>query len=77
MSTDNLDTFRHELRQWLAANLPDDLRLENAVKLPEGERVARLRAWQKQLAEARWVGITWPEEFAGRAASMLKPSPVL
>ncbi len=70
MSTETLEPFRHELRGWLARNLPGDLRPENAARLPEAERVARLRAWQAKLAEARWVGITWPAEYGGRGASI-------
>ncbi|MGZ4706261.1 MAG: acyl-CoA dehydrogenase family protein [Acidimicrobiales bacterium] len=27
------------------------------------------RTWQAQLAEGRWVGIHWPQEFGGRGAS--------
>jgi alkylation response protein AidB-like acyl-CoA dehydrogenase len=70
MSTQDLNTFRSELRAWLAANIPDDLRPERAARLSEAERVPRLRAWQAQLAAARWVGITWPTEFGGRGASI-------
>ena len=70
MSTQNLDAFRTELRAWLADNMTDELRPENAIKIPEAERVPRLRAWQAKLAAARWVGITWPEEYGGRAASI-------
>src|SRR5512139_3672050 len=70
MSTENIEAFRTELRQWLADNIPDDLRPEKAALLPESERVARLRAWQAQLAKARWVGITWPREYGGRSASI-------
>lgn len=70
MGSDNLEAFRAELRAWLAANIPDDLRPERAAELPEGERVARLRQWQKKLADARWVGITWPVEYGGRNASI-------
>ncbi|TMA63159.1 MAG: acyl-CoA dehydrogenase [Deltaproteobacteria bacterium] len=66
----DLETFRAELRSWLAENVTDDLRGENAALLPEAERVRRLRAWQKKLADARWVGITWPREFGGRAATI-------
>ena len=51
----DLETFRAELRSWLAENVTDDLRGENAALLPEAERVRRLRAWQKKLADARWV----------------------
>ena len=70
MSADTIEAFRTELRTWLAANIPDELRPEHAAKLPETERVPRLRRWQAQLAAARWVGITWPEEYGGRAASI-------
>ncbi|HUI27311.1 MAG TPA: acyl-CoA dehydrogenase family protein [Candidatus Kryptonia bacterium] len=70
MGTQDLDAFRTELRTWLAANIPDALRPEHAAQLPEAERVPRLRHWQAQLAAARWVGITWPEEYGGRAASI-------
>jgi alkylation response protein AidB-like acyl-CoA dehydrogenase len=70
MSDQDLEAFRRELRSWLADNIPDDLRLELAAQLPEAERIRRLRAWQAQLAAARWVGITWPVEYGGRAASI-------
>jgi len=70
MPTQDLEAFRNELRGWLAANLPDDLRPERAARLPESERLPRLRAWQAQLAAARWVGITWPVEYGGRGASI-------
>jgi alkylation response protein AidB-like acyl-CoA dehydrogenase len=70
MSADTTEAFRHELRTWLATNLPDDLRPQNVAQLPEAERIAQLRAWQATLAEARWVGITWPVEYGGRGASI-------
>jgi len=67
-----VERFRQELRSWLEANVPPDLRPEHAARLPEEERVRRLRAWQAQLAAARWVGITWPREFGGRDAGILE-----
>jgi alkylation response protein AidB-like acyl-CoA dehydrogenase len=70
MTTPDTEAFRNELRHWLAANIPDDLRPEHAAQLPEAERVPRLRAWQAKLAAARWVGITWPVEYGGRGASI-------
>lgn len=70
MTTPDIETFRQELRRWLAANMPDELRPERAAELPEAERVARLRAWQATLAANRWVGITWPVEYGGRGASI-------
>ena len=70
MATPDLEAFRAELRAWLDANVPDELRPENAGRLGEEERVTRLRAWQRRLAEARWVGITWPVEYGGRGAGI-------
>ena len=70
MSDQDIDVFRDELRGWLAENMPDELRTEQAAQLPEAERLRQLRAWQAKLAAARWVGITWPVEYGGRAASI-------
>ncbi len=70
MSDQDLDAFRRELRSWLADNIPDELRAERIAQLPEAERIERLRGWQATLAAARWVGITWPEEYGGRAATI-------
>jgi len=65
-----LKAFRSELRAWLAQNVPRDLTPEAVATLPEAERVRRLRGWQKTLAGARWVGITWPREYGGRDAGI-------
>jgi alkylation response protein AidB-like acyl-CoA dehydrogenase len=70
MSAAELDAFRNELRTWLEANVPHDLDPERAIDLPEAERVARLRAWQHNLAEARWVAVHWPVEYGCRAAGI-------
>jgi alkylation response protein AidB-like acyl-CoA dehydrogenase len=70
MNAPSLESFRIELRRWLEANVPDDLRPERAIELPDAERVRRLRAWQKRLAEARWVGINWPAAYGGRDAGI-------
>jgi alkylation response protein AidB-like acyl-CoA dehydrogenase len=66
----SLDAFRRELRTWLEANVPDALRPENAARLPDAERVRGLRAWQRRLAEAHWIGIHWPAAFGGRDAGI-------
>jgi alkylation response protein AidB-like acyl-CoA dehydrogenase len=59
------EEFRSELRAWLETNPPwgegrpahfDDL----------GEEVAFLRDIQARLAQGRWVGVYWPEEYGGR-----------
>ena len=70
MTTETVPEFRAELRRWLAAHLSDELRRERVAQLPEVERIARLRHWQATLAADRWVAITWPAEYGGRAASI-------
>src|SRR5262249_27502786 len=59
------ETFRSELRAWLAAHLPAE-----PVPDAEQERHRFLRAWQRALAADRWVGIHWPCEYGGRAATL-------
>jgi len=61
--------FRAGVRGWLERNLP----WEYGQGLPPrfddlGEEVAFLRTWQAKLAEGRWVGVAWPEEYGGRGA---------
>ena len=59
------EAFRSELCAWLAAHLPAE-----AVPEAEAERHRFLRAWQRTLAAGGWVGVHWPREHGGRAASL-------
>jgi len=61
--------FRDECRNWLQGNLPWDY----GTGLPPlfadlAEEVAFLRDWQRRLAGAGLVGVTWPVAFGGRGA---------
>ena len=61
--------FRAECRAWLEANLPWDY----GTGLPPlfddlAEEVEFGRRWQRMLADAGYVGVTWPTEHGGRAA---------
>src|SRR5882762_3829008 len=71
--TDKEEAFRKEVRAWLEANLPDDLRGRAfaASRADRGE-VRRLRAWQKRMCEAGYVGLDWPVEFGGRGATTVE-----
>jgi len=65
------EAFRKEVRAWLDANLPDDLRGRAfAASRADVDEVRRLRAWQKRMCEAGYVGIDWPVEFGGRGATL-------
>ncbi|HEV2686905.1 MAG TPA: acyl-CoA dehydrogenase [Bryobacteraceae bacterium] len=64
-------SFRDDLRAWLRANVPTDWEKRRT----EDEMQARfefLRAWQKKLYDAGWVGISWPKEFGGRGATLME-----
>src|SRR5712691_5042005 len=66
------EAFRKEVRQWLETNLPDDLRGRAfAASRADHEEVRKLRAWQKTMFEAGYIGIDWPREFGGRGASLI------
>jgi alkylation response protein AidB-like acyl-CoA dehydrogenase len=69
------ESFRKELRGWLDAHLPPDLRVDD----PTDERVApdrptfeRRRAWQRRMYDAGWVGISWPKAYGGRGATLME-----
>ncbi|MGH9026513.1 MAG: acyl-CoA dehydrogenase family protein [Acidimicrobiia bacterium] len=56
--------FATEIRTWLSEHLelPPPFRSLD-------EEIEWGRRWQATLAEGRWVGIHWPEEYGGRGAS--------
>ena len=60
-------SFRDEVRSWLQENHPGDA--------PEGDDQAEFefrRAWQKTMHEAGWAGISWPEEYGGKGATLIE-----
>jgi alkylation response protein AidB-like acyl-CoA dehydrogenase len=71
--TESEEAFRKEVRAWLERNLPEDLKGKAfAASRADVEEVRRLRAWQKTMAEAGYVGMDWPREFGGRGASLVE-----
>ncbi len=69
------EAFRKEFREWLEQNLPDDLR-GNGMSAGSMEfsdaRLERQRWWNRQLADARYAAIAWPEEWGGRGAGVME-----
>lgn len=65
--------FRSEIREWLAASLPADWGTPayEAPTTPE-QQVSFARAWQRRLYDGGWAGITWPEEYGGRGATLIE-----
>ena len=65
--------YRERVRTWLEEHRAEApaLRGEDAIE-DEDERIAAHRAWQRRLAEAGFVGITWPEEYGGQGLGPLE-----
>ena len=71
--------FRAIVRDWMAANAPDDLLqdfIEGEAARDLGEGTARMlrasKVWQKRKADAGWACLTWPVENGGRGASPIE-----
>src|SRR3954466_5671757 len=63
--------FRDEVRTWLAEHLVGEFAAHRGVGSPTDDTAWDLRvAWEKELAAGGWLGLTWPEEYGGRGASL-------
>ena len=67
------DTFRQELRTWLAANVPqNDGPLRHLQPQASAADLTFLKDWQRAVFEGGWAGISWPKEYGGRGASLIE-----
>jgi alkylation response protein AidB-like acyl-CoA dehydrogenase len=73
-----LDAFRAEVRDWLAANYPEELKKPDAKTDPEAIWGGRAFAdnttdpqivWMRRMAEKGWTAPTWPREYGGGGLS--------
>lgn len=66
--TPQQDAFRLEIREWLAANVP-----ENPLLTLEGEEGFHQHVdWERQLASGNWGMVTWPEQYGGRGLDLIE-----
>jgi alkylation response protein AidB-like acyl-CoA dehydrogenase len=67
--SDSEAAFRDEVRAWLEQNSPGPA--------PQGDDDAEFtfrRAWQKKMHEAGWAGLSWPEDYGGKGATLIEQS---
>ncbi len=72
-----LEAFRGEIREWLEANYPPELKSPHASTDPEAIWGGRKFAvsddpqivWMRRMAEKGWTAPTWPKEFGGGGLS--------
>jgi alkylation response protein AidB-like acyl-CoA dehydrogenase len=55
--------FRKEIRDWVSANLPQDIahKVHNALHLTRED----MQRWAKILGKKGWLGHAWPKQFGG------------
>ena len=63
-------TFRDEVRAWLAANLPADLRDKTIGYQPFTKE--DLGRWHQILAQQGWVAPAWPREWGGTGWNVVR-----
>jgi alkylation response protein AidB-like acyl-CoA dehydrogenase len=69
---DALEAFRHEARDWIAANFPDSLRDKaGAMMSPYGADNAGADGtkWRKAVGAKGWGTPTWPRQYGGGGLS--------
>jgi len=67
--TDSEEGFRGEARAWLEANVPRTPRPASAQLRARREFDL---AWQRRMFEGGWAGVSWPQAFGGRGASLME-----
>src|SRR5262245_55754884 len=67
------ERFRDEFRAWLRAHIPENWDPSTGHEDESSRaRFDFLRAWQKKMYQAGWVGIHWPKAYGGRGASLIE-----
>ncbi|ONH55511.1 acyl-CoA dehydrogenase [Frankia sp. CcI49] len=63
--------FRAQVRDWLAEHLVGEFAAHRGVGGPADDAHWEVRlAWERELAAARLLNITWPREYGGRGGSL-------
>ena len=66
--TEKQTAFRAEIREWLAANVPDEPLLTLEGEAGFHQHVA----WERKLASGNWGMVTWPKVYGGRGLDLIE-----
>src|SRR5206468_12849208 len=68
------EALRADVRAWLERNIPEGWIRGAAISsdIPRPEAYELMRAWQKKLSDAGFIGLTWPKEYGGRGLTFLE-----
>lgn len=66
------EVFRKEIRGWLKKNLPKKDKAVSDLMPHDPERVRRAKEWQHKLYDAGYVAMSWPKEYGGQDADIMR-----
>ena len=66
------EAYRAKVRSWLEANQPAPLNETEKEGANDETQWKRLKEWHKRLYKAGWMGLTWPKEYGGQAATFIE-----
>jgi len=66
------EAFHKEVRAWLKKNLPKKDKAVSDLMPHDPERVRRAKEWQRKLYDAGYVAMSWPKEYGGQAADVMR-----
>jgi alkylation response protein AidB-like acyl-CoA dehydrogenase len=66
------EAFRKEVRAWLKHNLPKKDKSISDLMPHDPERVRRAKEWQRKLYDAGYVAMSWPKEYGGQDADVMR-----
>lgn len=72
--TPEQEAFRERVGSWLDANIPRDWErvATGRSEVPRPEAYTLLRAWQRALFDAGFIGLTWPREYGGQGLTFVE-----
>ncbi len=70
--TEQEQTFRDNLRQWLQDNLPEGWGETVFEPVDMQEKIAFLKSWSRKLHESGYAGLNWPKEYGGGGATLME-----
>ncbi|MCU1389921.1 MAG: acyl-CoA dehydrogenase domain protein [Ilumatobacteraceae bacterium] len=67
-----VEAFRAVVREWLDTNLTEEFRALGTGGEFHADDWSTRVAWEQTMGRGGWVGLSWPTEFGGRAATPLQ-----
>ncbi len=64
--------FQRRVRAWLTQNMPKRDRGFRDMEFGDPKRIAAAKAWQRKLYEAGYLAMSWPREYGGQAADVMR-----